>query len=437
MYLLVLLSIPLLLLFSAYQSWRRNLAKCQESGLDTIISSPFHVGSALWQVSCIFMLPLCGMLPQAWTEPWLDLAHPYWQIYRRHATGFSRCGDLLLVASPGGTYLGASNAEVIHQMCVRRADFPKPTQVYKIIELFGANVVTTEGQTWRLHRKLTAPAFSERNNAVVWKETDRQVQRMMATWAARKGNTTNDMRVPDMQPDAGTLSLHIISRAGFGVPLYWPGEAVEVSPDDGLAALSANTTPATHLMTFKDALSHTLDNFLWFLAFPPPVMKFLPFRKMRKVWQGWNELNRYWAQLLEQKMRDIRAGDSETTSMDLMMRLVEGAGIADSKEGDMTRGTSRGASALTAQDVIANTFVMMFAGHDTVANSLHFATLGLAVNRTAQRLLQRDLDAMLGTQRVGECRYEEWCDRLLNSMLGAVIYEQLRVYSPVINFPKH
>lgn len=51
-----------------------------------------------------------------------------------------RKADFLTIASPGGIYMSFANAEAISQIAERRNDFPKPVLVYKILELFGANV---------------------------------------------------------------------------------------------------------------------------------------------------------------------------------------------------------------------------------------------------------------------------------------------------------
>lgn len=42
-----------------------------------------------------------------------------------------------------------------------RARFAKPTELYDVLDLFGRNIVSTEGEEWRAHRKITAPSFTE------------------------------------------------------------------------------------------------------------------------------------------------------------------------------------------------------------------------------------------------------------------------------------
>ena len=46
--------------------------------------------------------------------------------------------------------------------------FPKPLILYKRLELFGANVISSENDEWNRHRKRAAPAFGERNDTLVY-----------------------------------------------------------------------------------------------------------------------------------------------------------------------------------------------------------------------------------------------------------------------------
>lgn len=52
-----------------------------------------------------------------------------------------------------------------------RARFPKPVHQYRVLLLFGGNIVASEGDEWKRYRKVAAPAFSEKNNKLVWDET--------------------------------------------------------------------------------------------------------------------------------------------------------------------------------------------------------------------------------------------------------------------------
>lgn len=57
---------------------------------------------------------------------------------------------------------------------------------YEILKFFGPNVVVTEGEEWRRHRKLTGPSFSEKNNAMVWDESRRIIEEWFALLDSRE-----------------------------------------------------------------------------------------------------------------------------------------------------------------------------------------------------------------------------------------------------------
>ena len=73
-----------------------------------------------------------------------------------------------------------------------RSRFLKPVHLYKVLTLYGSNIVASEGEDWKKTRKVAAPAFSEvcmllpfppfsnnlgakRNNRLVWDESVRVI----------------------------------------------------------------------------------------------------------------------------------------------------------------------------------------------------------------------------------------------------------------------
>ena len=66
---------------------------------------------------------------------------------------------------------------------MRRRDFIKPREKMKMIEPFGPNVVSSEGDLWRFHYRVTAPSFGNNTNYLVWDETRRQATLLKSPWA--------------------------------------------------------------------------------------------------------------------------------------------------------------------------------------------------------------------------------------------------------------
>ncbi|KAK4694031.1 hypothetical protein P7C71_g3472, partial [Lecanoromycetidae sp. Uapishka_2] len=202
-------------------------------------------------------------LPQKWTDPWFDLTLEWG--WKRRYEPFKRFGsDTFITVSPERNVLYTADPDVISQITTRRNDFPKALEVYESLKIYGNNVVTSEGQLWRHHRKIVSPPFTEKNNHLVWAETLDQTRAMLNSWL--DGGPT----IYTIADDAMRLSLHVISRAGFGVHLQWPGQ--EKRHENGHAKGSGNNVsdaiPAGHKMSYTDALGLLLHNILTVLIVP-------------------------------------------------------------------------------------------------------------------------------------------------------------------------
>jgi cytochrome P450 len=91
---------------------------------------------------------------------------------------------------------------------------------------------------------------------------------------------------------------------------------------------------------------------------------------------------------------------------------------------------------LTKQEVISDSWIILFAGHETSANIAHLSLLFLAIELEKQAHLQRDIDSILGGRPADEWSYEIDLGRLYNGMVGAVMNETLRLMPPIIDIPK-
>jgi cytochrome P450 len=91
---------------------------------------------------------------------------------------------------------------------------------------------------------------------------------------------------------------------------------------------------------------------------------------------------------------------------------------------------------MTKQDVIANSWIFLFAGHETTANTLHFAFLFLAISLDTQSRLQQDVDTIVGSRLSENWAYDIDMGRLYTSMVGATMNETLRLMPPIIDIPK-
>ena len=255
-----------------YTRLAQNLVAAKKSGIPYLVV-PFYQQNRLWQLLQPFVFPILRRFPTSWTQPWLDLIARDWGWQRKYEP-FKRLGtDTFLTVSPWRIQLSTAEADVISQITSRKNDFPKALEVYESLRIYGNNVVTSEGQLWRNHRKITSPQFSESNNHLVWAETLEQCQAMINGWfdgsTAKKGSKT----IRTLKEDTMRLSLYVISRAGFGIQLQWP--ATESADTNGHSktnekhSTSSSEISQGHTMSYTDALGSILHNVFWVLILSP------------------------------------------------------------------------------------------------------------------------------------------------------------------------
>lgn len=345
----------------------------------------------------------------------------------------------------------------------RREAFPKDTRQYGILEIFGSNVVTTEGQVWRMHRKVTSASFNERNAGFTFREAVRQTKGMVGGWFASSGEQNggqhreenggqNEGKEKEMTGTITTLehdtmrwALNIIGYVGFGLRLIWPHESMPTDVDPKLAKYGSLEPPAGYSMTFADSLATVLERILVILLVPSAVLKRIPRSwgrigaKMHEAWEAKVNYTKYMNTFLAEKVEDIRTGRKEKEGMNIMGQLVRSKYDISSSSSSLEKndGATNSTWKLEDSEIMGNAFIMTLAGHETTANVTHFTLIELAIHPEAQRRVQRDIDAIFGRDSDPETwDYEKNINALLASYIGAVINETLRLIPPVVVTPK-
>ncbi|EFX01173.1 cytochrome p450 monooxygenase [Grosmannia clavigera kw1407] len=408
-------------LYTAYSiasGLRANVQKARSIGLPYFVVPclPFNM---LWQATCHIWVPLIKLLPARLWQDWLFILQPDWG-YRFQQEPFERLGDSFVVASPGGIVLFTQDPGAIHEIATRREHFPKATKFYQVLELFGRNLLSTEGAVWRLHRKVTSTSFNERNAAYTFGEAVHQTQSLLAKWGSEDGT------IMTIEGDTMKLALHIIGYVGFGLRFVWPGERLPAEADLRLNKYGSLEPPAGHSMTFAVSVERVLHRIILLLMLPGWLLRALPFLATHEAYEAGDNYRRYMREFLTEKAAAVRAGDRGEGGMDIMGQLVRTQQEDRSGEGR-----------LTDEEIIGNAFVMLVAGHETTANTLHFTLLELAANPAAQRALQADIDRLLGRDSdPATWDYEANIGAMQTSVLGAAMNETLRLMPPVVNIPK-
>jgi hypothetical protein len=249
-------------------TFRGHIAAAKASNLPYVVA-PIYGLSRPWLAFQGLLMPYLRRLPASLKNPWIDVVAGDW-FWDGQYSQFERMGsDTFLIVSPWGICIYCADADVVAQITTRRNDFPKPTALYKAVDIYGRNVVSLEGQEWRRHRKITSPPFTEKNNHLVWSESLFQAQTMLTSWVGptRDGKLLSG-KAPTPMKDTMRLSLHVISRAGFDVRCLWP----DVNDDDEEAikngAMSMKTIPGGHDMSYVESMDSLLHLIGAIIVFP-------------------------------------------------------------------------------------------------------------------------------------------------------------------------
>jgi cytochrome P450 len=245
--------------------------------------------------------------------------------------------------------------------------------------LFGEGLLGTEGETWRAHRKIMAPAFDPRSVAALVPAMASEAEAFAARWAALGPGAS-----VDVSDDMTRLTLRIIARTMFAVDGERFAGLVSRAVDDARAALRPNVLDL--LPGLSTLRLRALE------------------RRMRAVFA---EVDAALGQLIDE--REAAAAGPATN--DLLSRLIA------AKDGDTGR-------RMTAQEVRDQVVTIFIAGHETTAAAMTWIWFLLAQHPAEAATLRAELAQVLAGRAPGPD------DIARLPYTRAVVDEALRLYPP-------
>ncbi len=299
-----------------------------------------------------------------------------------------------------------ANPEAIMDCFRRRLDFPRCVEMTEILNVFGKNLSTVEGQQWKSQRKMIASCFNEQNHDVVWSESISLGRDMLAYWARQPSVATS-------AEDLRTLSLHVLSGAGFGK--FYKFEGHTERSDTSASA------------TYKHSLQMILENCVFIMALGPSTLaKFRPWLpsswKLSKLADTCASFQRYMTEQYEAEK--AAASSTKDTPPNAQLKTLMSSLVRASQAESTTTGTDAG---LTESEIYGNMFMLNFAGHDTTAHTFTFAMYFLAAHPDVQTWLSEEITAVIGTSP--NPAYATSFPHLKRCL--AIMLETLRLYTVV------
>ncbi|KAH7100235.1 cytochrome P450 [Auriculariales sp. MPI-PUGE-AT-0066] len=410
-----------------------------------------------------FAFQLARRLPDTIRIPFSSLSLEIPGVRRLHAIlnmgrpdGYglhAELGDVFVTVNPMGITLVVADPDVAAYINGRRSEFPKPPNTGAIINLYGRNVINAErndvqGDVWRLHRRVTGAAFSERIHAEVWAEAGVQADFMLSAWQQQQqqqvaGGGGSPFVVRNLGADSLRLGMNVITGAAYGQKLAWSqppsgheqperkhqqqqhrrGNSLVLEPvRRPFNPPSATPTTLTYRESLEEVTQHLMPLFLtphWALRLAPRGSTW------GRAWEAYEAFGGYMRGMLDAQAAKM-AGDADTDKDD---------GAADENLlAALLRAREEGPDGLRPmmqEEIVGNAFIFLFAGHETTANTLHYALLRLALHPEIQNSLLEEIDA-LNAEAEAEDQPEGpdyaifekavWCRAVMN--------ETLRVHTP-------
>jgi cytochrome P450 len=260
------------------------------------------------------------------------------------------------------------------------ANYQKTEITRRILEPgLGKGLITSEGETWRQHRRAMSPAFDHRSVAAYTPIMTAAAEELLAEWAKVPADTGIDASTAMMQ-----VTLNIISRTMFS------------SDSDDIVTImgrSAGRYQAQMRPNIMDMLG-------W-----PRWLAALPRRNVAQRTLG--EFDQVIDRLIDERTRDPSAYPK-----DLLARLVA---ARDEQTG----------GGMTAQEVRDHVITIFLAGHETTAMAMTWTWFLLSQHPVEEARLHAELDSVLG----GRAPTHEDLSKLSYSRM--VVEESMRIYPPV------
>lgn len=383
----IILALPFLYLAQRLFALTRNYLAARRTGLPVLIN-PVTVTSPIW----LFGKPLLKRLFASWD--WIHRVdnftqHSKYSLYQKFNTKafwiVSNREKELYVADP-------AVADDVLRRC--RVEFPKNPVQYQVLEIFGPNVVTTNGKVWERHRRTTIPPFNERVSETVWDEAASQAEGARKKWFFTSKEDSDGLR--STREDTTRIAFNVLSAAGFGQVFAF---------DDVQAQLgvSEENKKAGHTMSYRESLLYMLDDIVSLVIYTVargigwPL--FAMWGKIKIMAAAREEYAWYMRDLLKKEREDIRAGITATGAKENLMSAL----VRNSDRGllEESKGGSKTGPLMTDDEILGNLFVYNLAGHDTTANALNFAVTLLACEPEWQEWLAEEIDAVVREDKTG------------------------------------
>ncbi|KAJ6514759.1 cytochrome P450 [Mycena vulgaris] len=265
--------------------------------------------------------------------------------------------------------------DVARQFLSVKGQFEKTEELTLLMRLWGRNIFTENGAEWSRHRRIMNPGFTPETYALVWDETCSLYQEMTA---AEGWIHEDDIIISPINDITTKLALILIARCGFGQPMPW------------------NATSQSSAMPFGEALAIVSGSSIARLVTPRWMYR-LPIKRLNNIETAYTSLAEFMTGLIRSRRGELAAEGKDGAGRKDLFRLLIRA-----SEGE-------GKLRMTDEELIGNTFFVLFAGHETTAKALDAAIGFLALYEEIQEEVYQEVRTVASE---GKLNFKD-CPRLI------------------------
>ncbi|KDQ08639.1 hypothetical protein BOTBODRAFT_37792 [Botryobasidium botryosum FD-172 SS1] len=290
-----------------------------------------------------------------------------------------------------------SSMEAMQQVLGYSDDFDKLTREPGTA-LFGTNVVTLQKEAWKKHRRVVHPAFSNKLYSLVWKESMRMFRDMVDTEGWDKKQSVD---IPLLSNLTSKFTLNIVASCAFDFRSTW---------SDSIASVGNE-------MTLQECLKTVIGDAPVRILAPKWAYYVFPFGALRRVDTAFSTIFGFMRAQIALRREKIVSED--VTSEDTQGKNTIFNNIVKAN-------MDGGKFAFDEEEVIGNTFIMLFAGHETTARTLNSLLSLLALYQDEQDKVYQEIKRILPDGR--DSTFEDFESF---TQIRKCIQEAMRLYPPI------
>ncbi|KAI0454858.1 cytochrome P450 [Xylaria acuta] len=335
---------------------------------------------------------------------WARLMIKDWH-YEDKGRAHREYGPLFIAVSPKGMICYIADNHAASHIVTKRRAFVKPSDKMKMLEPFGPNIGSTDGDLWKIHSRIASPSFDEYTQKLVWTETQRHTSNLISSWSENKTFR--------FEHGIYALTMDVMGTVSFGE------QANQNNSDE-------KVPPKGHKLSLLEALRGVVMNLPQILLLPKIILRYSPWKS---VYTAYAELDQYMNELLAQGMIDLGKGMDHTRSQQNLLKAILRS-RQENKENEPRAGGRK--VSLTNQELKGNLFIFLLAGYDTTANTIIYACIILVLYPDIQRkVLDEVREFHEGEQAVGAPNGTSSEYLAMFPYLLGFMYEIMRVF-PII-----